>query len=125
MNILLDSMGNAKICDFGLAQNMELSATSIPRKLDGEGGSPRYMAPECYDAMHGKLTEKVDVWAMGCIFIELFGGILPYADCSTMAQLSARILLERRPPDVPPSIPTPLARLICACVHFEGARRIQ
>ena len=31
-------------------------STHIARKLDGEGGSPRYMAPECYDAKIGKLT---------------------------------------------------------------------
>jgi serine/threonine protein kinase len=123
MNILLDGAGNAKICDFGLAQNMELSATSIPRKLDGEGGSPRYMAPECYDAMHGKLTEKVDIWAIGCIFIELFGGVLPYADCSTMAQLSGRILVEKRPPEMPPTVPPPLAVLTRRCLTFDAPRR--
>ena len=33
-------------------------STHIARKLDGEGGSPRYMAPECYDASLGKLTER-------------------------------------------------------------------
>jgi len=122
MNILLDAAQNAKICDFGLAQQME--ATHIARKLDGEGGSPRYMAPECYDAAHGKLTEKVDIWALGCILIELFGGVLPYADCSTMAQLSARILVEKRPPDVPPSVPPPLANLVCRCVAFDANRRL-
>lgn len=122
MNILLDAHLNAKICDFGLAQQME--ATHIVRRLEGEGGSPRYMAPECYDAMHGKLTEKVDVWAMGCIFIELFASVLPYADCSSMAQLSARILVERRSPDVPPCVPGPIADLIRRCVAFDPSRRL-
>lgn len=124
MNILLDAQQSARICDFGLAQQMEVQATQIPRKLEGEGGSPRYMAPELYDAVHGKLTEKVDIWAMGCIFIELFGGVLPYADCNTMAQLSARILVERRPPDLPPGLPPPLAELIRRCHHFDPSRRI-
>merc|ERR1719229_1508212 len=117
MNILLDAQQNAKICDFGLAQQME--ATHIARKLDGEGGSPRYMAPECYDAAHGKLTEKVDIWAIGCILIELFGCVLPYADCQTMAQLSKRILIERRSPEVPANIPRAFAPVICRCVSFE------
>ncbi|CAE7730566.1 unnamed protein product [Symbiodinium pilosum] len=94
MNILLDSTKHAKICDFGLAHQMCMESTHIARKLDGEGGSPRYMAPECYDAKIGKLTEKVDMWAAGCILIELFAGILPYADCQTMPQLTARTLLS-------------------------------
>jgi len=123
MNILLDSQQNAKICDFGLAHQMCVESTQIARKIDGEGGSPRYMAPECYDAAHGKLTEKVDVWAMGCILLEVFGGVLPYADCSTMAQLTARILVQRRPPDVPASVPPPIAALIRHCVSFDPARR--
>merc|ERR1712039_815055 len=123
MNILLDVSQNAKICDFGLAQQMDLSATSIARKIDGEGGSPRYMAPECYDAVHGKLTEMVDIWALGCIFIELFANVLPYADCGTMAQLSARILVEKRSPDVPMTVPAPLADAMRRCFHFDPNRR--
>merc|ERR1712060_453704 len=123
MNILLDRQEHAKICDFGLAQQMDLSATSIGRKIDGEGGSPRYMAPECYDAAHGKLTEKVDVWALGCILIELFGGVLPYAECSSMAQLSARMLVERRPPEVPQVVPPMFVQVIRRCVNFDPSSR--
>lgn len=124
MNILLDAHQNAKICDFGLAQQLPEMCTHIARKLDGEeGGSPRYMAPECYDAGNGKITEKVDVWAMGCILIELLGGVLPYGDCTTMAQLTRRILIERRSPGIPPGIQHSFAQLIQHCVAFEPSRR--
>mmetsp|Transcript_116458 Transcript_116458/g.184312 ORF Transcript_116458/g.184312 Transcript_116458/m.184312 type:complete len:1217 (-) Transcript_116458:29-3679(-) len=122
MNILLDALQNAKICDFGLAQNME--ATHITRKNNGEGGSPRYMAPECYEPSYGKLTDKVDIWALGCILIELFGNKLPYEDCQSMAQLSARILVERRPPDVPLIVEAPLREVTRKCLEFDERRRI-
>merc|ERR1719310_1133253 len=102
MNILLDAQVCAKICDFGLAQRME--TTHMQRRMEGEGGSPRYMAPECFDTAT-KLTEKIDVWALGCIFIELFGNQLPYHDCSNIAQLTKRILFERRSPDIPSAVP--------------------
>lgn len=124
MNILLDAGQNAKICDFGLAHQMCMESTHIARKLDGEGGSPRYMAPECYDASVGKLTEKVDIWAAGCILIELFGGILPYADCQTMPQLTARILVEKRSPDVPPGTNPQIVALIGRCVMFDPMWRM-
>lgn len=123
MNILLDSAGNAKICDFGLAQQMRTEVTHMTRKTEGEGGSPRYMAPECYDPRHGKLTEKVDIWAAGCILIEIFAGILPYADCVTMAQLSARILVQKQPPGVPSSVQPALAAAIKTCFAFDEKRR--
>ncbi|CAK9032596.1 Serine/threonine-protein kinase CTR1 (Protein CONSTITUTIVE TRIPLE RESPONSE1) [Durusdinium trenchii] len=64
LNIVLDRIYNAKICDFGLTQSME--KTHITLKEGGNGGSPRYMAPECYDCK-GKITEKVDVWALGLV----------------------------------------------------------
>jgi serine/threonine protein kinase len=123
MNILLDGGGNAKICDFGLAQQMNMEATHITRKQEGEGGSPRYMAPECYDPRHGKLTEKVDIWALGCIFIEVFAGVLPYADCMTMAQLSARILVQKQPPQVPTSVAPALRSLTATCFSFNPDKR--
>jgi len=123
MNILLDAGGNAKICDFGLAQQIKIEATHITRKSEGEGGSPRYMAPECYDPRHGKLTEKVDIWALGCIFIEVFAGVLPYADCMSMAQLSARILVQKQGPQVPSSVSPGLRSLIATCFNFNPDRR--
>jgi tetratricopeptide (TPR) repeat protein/tRNA A-37 threonylcarbamoyl transferase component Bud32 len=123
MNILLDAAGNAKICDFGLAQQMKMEATHITRKQEGEGGSPRYMAPECYDPRHGKLSEKVDIWALACILIEVFAGILPYADCVTMAQLSARILVQKQPPSVPTSVSSGLRQIINSCFNFNCDNR--
>jgi len=122
MNILLDHAHNAKLCDFGLAQQMD--ATHIARKTSGEGGSPRYMAPECYDAAHGKLTEKVDVWAVGCIMIEIFGNFIPYADCGTMPQLTKRLLIDRRPPDIPNNVPASIGNLIRRCLVFDQYGRI-
>jgi tetratricopeptide (TPR) repeat protein/tRNA A-37 threonylcarbamoyl transferase component Bud32 len=119
LNVLLDLAGNAKICDFGLAQQMKMDCTHMTRKQEGEGGSPRYMAPECYDPRHGKLSEKVDIWALGCILIEVFAGILPYADCVTMAQLSARILVQRLPPSCPSTVQPALRNIISACVNFN------
>lgn len=123
MNILLDAQQNAKICDFGLAHQMCMESTHIARRLDGEGGSPRYMAPECYDAVYGKLTDKVDIWALGCILIELFGKVLPYADCTTMPQLTARILVEKRPPAFPPTTPMQIATIIQRCHCFNPLQR--
>ncbi|CAE7303970.1 unnamed protein product [Symbiodinium pilosum] len=87
LNIVLDRIYNAKICDFGLTQSME--KTHITLKEGGNGGSPRYMAPECYDCK-GKITEKVDVWALGCILVEVFGGPLPYDDCQNIQQIVAK-----------------------------------
>merc|ERR1712066_949090 len=101
LNIVLDREYNTKICDFGLTQSME--KTHISLKDGNNGGSPRYMAPECYDYKGGKITEKVDVWAMGCTHIEIFGGPLPYDDCINIQQIVAKVLFDKVMPHIPPN----------------------
>eukprot|EP00928_Gymnodinium_smaydae_P028033 TRINITY_DN21495_c0_g1_i1.p1 TRINITY_DN21495_c0_g1~~TRINITY_DN21495_c0_g1_i1.p1 ORF type:complete len:1748 (-),score=251.72 TRINITY_DN21495_c0_g1_i1:65-5308(-) len=120
LNIVLDFELNAKLCDFGLTQEME--KTHISLKEGGNGGSPRYMAPECYDSK-GKITEKVDVWALGCIMIECFGGPLPYDDCVNIQQIVAKVLIERQMPYVPHHLPTGVRGIVEDCFDFDAARR--
>ncbi|CAE7604845.1 unnamed protein product [Symbiodinium natans] len=59
-----------------------------------------YMAPELFDSKT-KITEKIDVWAMGCIFVEICGGPLPYETITTLADLTKEMLIKRRTPDIP------------------------
>lgn len=116
LNIVLDLLYNAKICDFGLTQSME--KTHISLKEGGNGGSPRYMAPECYDC-RGKITEKVDVWAMGCILVEVFGGPLPYDDCTNIQQIVAKVLIDKQFPYIPHDMPPGARPIIEDCFHFD------
>jgi serine/threonine protein kinase len=110
----------AKICDFGLTQSMD--NTHISLKDGANGGSPRYMAPECYDSK-GKITEKVDVWAMGCIFIEIFGGPLPYFECTNVHQIMAKVLVQREAPHVPGNHPPVIRPLVEQCLLFNIEER--
>lgn len=120
LNIVLDHSYSAKICDFGLTQSMD--RTHISLKDGGNGGSPRYMAPECYDCK-GKITEKVDVWAMGCIIIESFGGPLPYDDCTQIPQIVAKVLVEKQGPYIPHHLPRGVRPIIEDCFHFDLTMR--
>merc|ERR1719199_2383848 len=91
-------------------------------KDGANGGSPRYMAPECYDSK-GKITEKVDVWAMGCIFIEIFGGPLPYFECTNVHQIMAKVLVQREAPHVPGNHPPVIRPLVEQCLLFNIEER--
>lgn len=95
MNVILDFALNIKLCDFGLTQSME--KTHITRRGDNEGGSPRYMAPELFDPK-GKITAKVDIWALGCLVLEIFTRSLPHADCSSIQQVITKSLVRREKP---------------------------
>ena len=79
-NILLDSHYNIKICDFGISKihssGNYLAKTQI--------GSPIYMSPETVS--NKWYDNKVDLWALGCIFFELI--TLDYAfNAKTMPAL--------------------------------------
>merc|ERR1712083_895597 len=94
LNVVMDFALNAKLCDFGLTQSME--KTHISRR-DNEGGSPRYMAPELFDSK-GKITEKVDIWAIGALVLEVFTGRLPHEECSTLQQVMTKTLVSKEGP---------------------------
>lgn len=114
LNVVLDMNLNLKLCDFGLTESMD--RTHITKK--NNGGSPRYMAPELFDNK-SKITEKVDIWSMGCIFTEIFGGPLPYEGINTLADLTREMLVHRRTPVIPPHVPDAIQSIIRSCYNFD------
>ncbi|XP_021288262.1 probable leucine-rich repeat receptor-like serine/threonine-protein kinase At3g14840 [Herrania umbratica] len=68
-NVLLDKNLNPKISDFGLAKLDEEDNTHISTRVAGTYG---YMAPEY--AMHGRLSDKADVYSFGIVALEIVSG---------------------------------------------------
>jgi len=117
-NVVLDLNLNLKVCDFGLTETME--RTHISRS--NNGGSPRYMAPELFDGKM-KVTEKVDIWAMGCIFIEIFGGPLPYDGINALSELARLMIVGRKQPVIPKQVPELLKCILRSCHNFDQRLR--
>jgi len=123
----------AKIIDYGLAECL-LSAHATHRTLRAETavqGSAGYMAPECF-VLPVRLSPKTDVWALGCVLVEVFGGAPPHAECECLPEVITKVTVQRTPPDVPPHIDaagggdvsdTLLRCLLTDCFGFEVAAR--
>lgn len=78
-NILLGDGGKVKLCDFGLAIQLEEGEV-----LEEVWGTLPYLAPEIlagtpYDALAG------DMWSLGIVFYALVTGHLPYVALTTEA----------------------------------------
>ena len=72
-NILLDETLNAKLCDFGWSSmiNDDEYRTSVC-------GTYEYMSPEIVSNGKYSHTEKVDIWCMGILMLELLSGKTPF-----------------------------------------------
>src|SRR5262245_1854294 len=78
-NIMIDSFGEVRIMDFGLAAiSEELRATQVPE------GTPYYMAPEQFAGE--KASVQSDMYALGLVFYEMLTGKPPFAG-NTPAEL--------------------------------------
>lgn len=76
-NILVDTRGQVKIADFGLAKLAERSLEEFT--LTGTHqvmGTPRYMAPEQMEGSHG-VDHRADIYSLGVVFYEMLTGQVP------------------------------------------------
>ncbi|MBZ0282410.1 MAG: protein kinase [Anaerolineae bacterium] len=96
--------GEVKVLDFGLAVAWEYQRD---RASDGVEGTLAYMAPEVLSG--GQATVSADLYAIGVIAYELFGGRYPFA-VHDVNQLVNDILYT--PPDVEPLNLDPLLNLV-------------
>lgn len=94
-NVLIDSKGNFKLCDFG-----STSSPLMPPKDQQEfqalshdilyQTTPQYRAPEMIDLYRGfPIDEKSDIWALGCFLYKLCYYTTPFEANGDIAILHA------------------------------------
>jgi len=126
-NILANSLGQVKICDFGVSGNLvaSIAKTNI--------GCQSYMAPERISGggmsmpggMVGSYNVQSDIWSLGLTIIECAMGKYPYppeVSSTIFSQLSA--IVEGDPPDLPVEGYSPVARdFVRSCLNKIPAKR--
>jgi len=119
-NIYLDSTGEAKLMDFGVAKFEGLQLTAAGFTL----GTPYYMAPE--QVRGDAMTPLIDVYSFGITLYEMLTGIRP-VNGSTVERIFDEILHD--PLDVWPvraaQCPEWLVALVERCTAKEPERRPQ
>jgi serine/threonine-protein kinase len=116
-NIMIDGRGRIRITDFGLA-----AATGTVGSGDIRAGTLAYMAPEQI-AGH-EVTMKSDLYSLGLVLYELFGGQAAFRADSTAGYTE---LLKRGDPaplsEVAPDIPAEIDRIIRQCLAKDPQDR--
>ncbi|HEU4522675.1 MAG TPA: protein kinase [Thermoanaerobaculia bacterium] len=98
-NVLIDSKGEVKLMDFGIARVAESKEAMTQAGLIV--GTPHYMSPE--QVQGDTLDARSDVYSMGVLMYEMLGGRRPFDSSSLTGVLAAHItekpkaLLEVRP----------------------------
>ncbi|XP_026329266.1 serine/threonine-protein kinase fused [Hyposmocoma kahamanoa] len=114
-NVLLDSTGCAKLCDFGLARIMT-NATHI---LTSIKGTPLYMAPELIDEK--PYDHQADLWSLGCIVYELMAGQPPFC---TMSILQLVRMIRHKPVQWPSFISMEARSFLQGLLHKDPLKRM-
>ncbi|OII74882.1 protein kinase domain-containing protein [Cryptosporidium ubiquitum] len=123
-NIILDHSNNVKLCDFGQTRTMNIltKTSSFGVILDENGGSPRYMAPECF-YIGKSIDEKSDVWAIACCLLEIFGGPIPFFECSSNEEVINAVVVERKKPKIPSWFHPSISNLLSRCFERKPLNR--
>ncbi|MCP4247420.1 MAG: tetratricopeptide repeat protein [bacterium] len=98
-NILVDSQGQVKIIDFGVARgtDSDLAVTTLQTDIGQLIGTLQYMSPEQCEADPHDIDTRSDVYALGVVLYDLLCGKLPY-DVTRVAMYEAtRVIREQQP----------------------------
>jgi len=97
-NVLLDKSMNAKLCDFGLTHlTQHMMGLDLLTKRDHGSEAFIYIAPELFEPQEN-LTDRSDVWALGCVVVETLTGRLPCDGQKDAVHVLSRIVQARQLP---------------------------
>lgn len=99
-NILVDSQGNSRIIDFGVARatDSDVALAAAQTEVGQLIGSLQYMSPEQFEADPHDIDTRSDVYTLGVVLYELLRGKLPYNLARTSLHEASRIVREDDPP---------------------------
>jgi len=117
-----DAPGRLVLFDFGLASLWKLggAADNTPRKLTGETGSLRYMAPEV--ALYWPYSHRAEVFSFALVLWEMASHNRPFSEFNQEDRFKAA-LRDGVTPAVKSSWPADFSQLLRECWNIDEAKR--
>lgn len=120
-NIMIDSEGNARILDFGIARSLKTEGITTKGVVVG---TPDYMSPEQVDGKEA--DQRSDIYSLGIIFYEMLTSKVPFeGDTSFSVALKHKTEMPKDPREFNTGIPDYLSRLILKCMEKKREDRYQ
>ncbi|XP_024537915.1 mitogen-activated protein kinase kinase kinase 3 [Selaginella moellendorffii] len=108
-NILVDTNGEVKLADFGMAKHISSSSLVLSFK-----GSPYWMAPEVFKS--NAQSYPVDIWSLGCTIIEMATGKPPWSQYEGIAAMF-KIGNSKETPTIPDTLSPVAKEFIRLCLQ--------
>lgn len=135
-NVLITEKNDVRLCDFGDAEEIEHGGClRVYTAVTWQYASPEIIMSKDPSAPDPGTNEKVDIWSLGCIFLELcyrptpFWHVLESLDPSEHQEALQRHLhvqygcLPSVQRQVRTNLPGKLRRLLETCLHFDASQR--
>ena len=119
-NVLIDSKGEVKLMDFGIARVAE--STEAMTQAGLIVGTPHYMSPE---QVQGKpLDPRSDVYSMGVLIYEMLAGHRPFESSSLTGVLAAHITEKPAPLlQMRPEVGAQISDIVMKCLAKDPKQR--
>ncbi|KAG8981518.1 hypothetical protein FRB93_008574 [Tulasnella sp. JGI-2019a] len=123
VNVLVGDERQALLCDFGLTLAADEVQTGLTTSK-GFKGSVRYCSPELVMHEEARRTVFSDMWAWGCLLVEIMNETVPYAQLRNDFQVMFA-LTNRVPPETKELLIDPINiwSIVQGCWHVEPGLR--
>ena len=119
-NILVNDKGIIKVGDFGLSSDSTAESTSIPGYIHG---TTVFLSPEVIRGC--TYSESSDIWAVGCVIIEMATAQRPWAEVPFENKMAAlyHIAHSGTIPQVPSHLGPEAHSFIASCLQLDPCCR--
>lgn len=120
-NVLIDVNGSCKLADFGCSRRLDVSPEGATVIMKSVKGSIPWMAPEVL--MGQGYGRSSDIWALGCVVLEMALGRNPWGHFDNIMQAMYRIGMGTKGPEIPESLSDACKSFVNRCLNRDPKSR--